>query len=64
MIEDGGLQADPLMFAISDQDWMVYKDRWVILDEENALSGVINTAAKGNYSNLSSQMIRFSRTKI
>jgi hypothetical protein len=35
-------QAEPLMSTISDQDWMVYKDRWVMFGEQNALRWVVN----------------------
>lgn len=33
---------EPLMSTISDQDWMVYKDRWVMFGEQNALQWVVN----------------------
>src|SRR5581483_10552401 len=37
-----GQQAEPLYSQLSDRDWMLYKDRWMTLGEENALHWVIN----------------------
>lgn len=35
-------QVDPLMSTVTDQDWMVYKDRWIMFGEKNALQWVVN----------------------
>ena len=34
-------QAAPLLPTLSDQDWMMYKDRWIMFGEENALRWVV-----------------------
>lgn len=36
------IAADSIMPNLSDDDWMVYKDRWVMFGEENALRWVVN----------------------
>ncbi len=35
-------QLEPLMPTLSDEDWIVYKDRWLMFGEENAVRWVIN----------------------
>jgi hypothetical protein len=35
-------QATPLFPALSDQDWIIYKDRWLMFGEGNALQWVIS----------------------
>jgi RNA polymerase sigma factor (sigma-70 family) len=37
-----GEQAETLFPALSDQDWIVYKDRWLMFGEENAQRWVVN----------------------
>jgi RNA polymerase sigma factor (sigma-70 family) len=35
-------QLEPLLSSLSDQDWIIYKDRWRLFGEEAALRWVIN----------------------
>jgi hypothetical protein len=35
-------QAEPLFPAVSDQDWIIYKDRWMMFGEQNAVQWVVN----------------------
>ena len=35
-------QATALFPALSDQDWIIYKDRWLMFGEDNALRWVIS----------------------
>jgi hypothetical protein len=35
-------QLEPLLSSLSDQDWIIYKDRWRVFGEEAALRWVIN----------------------
>ncbi len=35
-------QLEPLLPKLSDQDWIIYKDRWRIFGEEAVLRWVIN----------------------
>jgi hypothetical protein len=34
-------QAEPLLSTLSDQDWIIYEDRWMMFGEEAALKWVI-----------------------
>jgi hypothetical protein len=35
-------QIEPLLPALSDQDWVVYKDRWMMFGEQNAEQWLVN----------------------
>jgi hypothetical protein len=41
MLRELNQQADPLLQSLSDQDYMTYKDRWLMFGEEDALRWVI-----------------------
>ena len=41
-LADLNRQLEPLLPKLSDQDWIIYKDRWRIFGEEAALRWVIN----------------------
>jgi hypothetical protein len=36
-------QVDKLLPSLSDQDWIIYKNRWLMFGEQNAQSWLINT---------------------
>ena len=40
-VRELGQQASAFLPSLSDQDWIIYKDRWLMLGEENAQSWVI-----------------------
>jgi len=35
-------QVEPLLPTLSDQDWIIYKDRWLMFGEQNAQQWVVN----------------------
>jgi RNA polymerase sigma factor (sigma-70 family) len=41
-VRELGQQASAFLPALSDEDWIIYKDRWLMLGEENAQRWVIN----------------------